>query len=591
MRFLKVPDRKEAALVCKAWYSASLHPLLQKDIIVRCKPPENGSLPPIGLLGRKLTHLEFGNWDSRLITEKTLVSLLNKCPSLEYLDLSDCNSLFLSGQFLSRDADVRTLKETLVHVCVLKLGRLRYLTDVIFERLVSIMENLEEISIASTNMIFGSGLYSVNQNSPAMLHFSTFLKFVSERAKKLKHIDISHTAVSDEALGSLAKISNLALDKITLQGCSAISDKGMKMLVTHQHFLKVLDASGCRELGNSKDFFKTIADNLPYLHSFVMRKCAKIGQCDVASLSDFGSLCTLDMGEVLNLFEQDLIDGLCCQGSHLTSLALPFCPDINDEFIIALCKVNNSLTDLDLSSCLKLTDMSLHAITRNLTLLRSLRLSYCREISDVGLLGYVPKTGAVPRQSFDFDHDGCPCCRERDSKIFSRPTGTVKEQKMCISKAHISTETGEAFYALSNLKSLQVVDLSYCPRITDLGVAEATRFLELRSLSLNGLPKLKDDAVKAVAHHNPSLEEVSLTYNMTITDASVAELMKHCCQLKTLDISQCGALTDNCLKPIAAMGKRLRFLDLSYNNLTLEEVIALEQRLPKTKIVFRPDIF
>ncbi|CAG5120750.1 unnamed protein product, partial [Candidula unifasciata] len=590
MRFLNVPDRKEAALVCKRWYNASLDPVLQRDIIVKCRPPENGMFPSFGLLGRKLTHLEFGNWDSKQITESTLMTFLSRCPSLEYLDLSDCNSLFLSGRFLSKDSDLQMLKETLSGVRVLKLNRLRYMTDMVFERLVSVFQNLEDVSIASTHMIFGSDLYSVNQSSPAMLHFSAFLKFVQENAQNLKHIDISYTSVPNEALGSLAMINNLALEKLSLRGCAEISDKGLKNFVTHQHFLKILDISGCRELGSSKDFFKTLANNLPHLHTLIMRKCARMGQCDITSLADFGSLHTLDMGEVLNLFDIDLIKGLCCQVPHLTRLALPFCPDITDAFVVELCKTNYRLAELDLSSCFKLTDISLHAITKSLTSLQVLRLSYCREISDIGILGYLPEKGVVPRSSFDFDHDGCPCSRERDSKIFRKPTGAIREHKHCISKAHNSLENGEDMFMLSNLKSLQVLDLSYCPRITDTGVTEAVRFPELSSLSLNGLPKMKDRAVVAVARHNPILKEVKLSYNMAITDVAVAELMMRCTRLSTLDVSQCGSLTDKCLQIIAAKGNRLRHLDLSFNNLTLREVLAMELYLPKTKILYRPEI-
>jgi F-box/leucine-rich repeat protein 9 len=34
MRYLSVADRKEAALVNRVWYDASLDPILQKDIVI-----------------------------------------------------------------------------------------------------------------------------------------------------------------------------------------------------------------------------------------------------------------------------------------------------------------------------------------------------------------------------------------------------------------------------------------------------------------------------------------------------------------------------------------------------------------------------
>lgn len=582
-----MPERKEASLVSKSWYNASLHPRLQKDLIVRCKPGEKDSLLQVNLTRRKLTHLEFGEGDGNRISEEALVSLLKECSSLELLDLSGCNSLFISGRLLSKDCDVKILKENLSSVRVLKLGRLRHMTDVTFERLVSLMENLEQISLSAVNMIFGSGLYAINHCSPAMLHFTTFLKFLYGRTDKLKSVDLSYTALNDDALAVLAKINNLALDAISLKGCSEISDKGLKLLVGGQHSLKCLDISECKGIGNDKDLFIILANNLPHLHTLVMRNCPKVGQCDVTALSGIRSLRVLDMGEALRMFDRDLIKGLCCQGQRLTGLYMPACPDVGDEFIIELCKSSTNLLDLDLSSCVRLTDASLHAITRSLTSLQTLRLSRCRELSDIGVLGYIPEKGIVPRFTFDFDHEGCPCSRERDSTVFRKP-GHMKDHRSCLSRAYISLQSGEALYMLSNLKSLHVLDLSFCPRITDVSISEAVRFKELRSLALSGLPKLNDNAVKAIAHHNMSLEEVKITSNTMVSDVGVYELVSHCPQLSNLDLNQCSALTDGCLKAIAGCCKKIHHLDISFNNLSMRAVGELQSQLPKMRVVFKP---
>ncbi|CAG5125019.1 unnamed protein product [Candidula unifasciata] len=586
-KFLSVPERKEASLVSKSWYSASLHPKLQKDLIVRCKPGEKDYLLQLNLFRRKLTHLEFGSGSSQKISEKALVSLLKECTSLELLDLSGCNSLFISGRLLSKDSDVKILRENLSRIRVLKLSHLRHMTDVTFERLVSVMENLEQISLSAVHMIFGNNLYAVNHCSPAMLHFTTFLKFVYGRTDKLKSIDLSYTALNDDALGVLAKISNLSLDVVSLKGCSQMSDKGLKLLVGQQHALKCLDVSECKGIGNDKDLFRILANNLPHLHTLMMRNCAKVGQCDVTALSGIGSLRNLDMGEVLRLFDRDLVKGLCCQGQRLTSLYMPSCPDIGDEFIIELCKSSTNLIDLDLSSCIRLTDASLHAITRNLTSLQTLRLSRCRELSDIGVLGYIPDKGIVPRFTFDFDHEGCPCCRERDSTVFRKP-GNIRDHRSCVARAYISLQNGEPMFMLSNLKSLLVLDLSFCPRITNFGITEAVRFKDLRSLAVSGLPKLNDSAVTAIAQHNPSLEEVRITSNTMVTDVGVYELVSHCLQLNILDLNQCPALTDVCLKIIAASCKKISRLDISFNNLSMKAVGGLQSQLPKTKVVFKP---
>lgn len=586
MQFLPGSDQKQASLVCKNWYSASLHPCLRRDRTVKSKPL-NKDLLPLSEIKSKVTYMEFGDHDGRRISEEAFVSLLRSCPSLEHLNLSGCNSLFLSGRLLSKPSNLKVMRENLSNLRILELGHLRHMTDVTFERLVSVMENIEQISLSSTHMIFGSCLYYANQSSPAMLHFKAFLKFVHERASKLKSIDLSHTAVHDEALESLASISNLALDEISLKGCSEVSDKGLSMLVTHQHSLKVLDISNSSKLGTDAEFFTTMANNLPHLHTLIMRKCAKISQCDVHSLAGFGSLHTLDIGEVLRFHDRDLIFGLCFQGPRLTSLVMTSCPDISDDFIIHLCKSSYNLINLDLSSCTKLTDASVHAITRNLTSLQSLRLSHCREISDMGILGYIPENGIVPRHSFDFDHDACPCTRERDSKIFQKPSGLTKAHKSCMYKPHFNVESGAEMFMLSNLKSLRILDLSFCPRITDVGLGKALRFKELSYLALNGLPRLNDKALMTIAHQNISLETVELAESRNISDTAVSALTYYCTQLSSLNVSKCPALSEKCLKAIEVNCKKLCYLDLSCNNMAESAVEALQSRLPQMNLVFR----
>ncbi|GFS23982.1 F-box/LRR-repeat protein 14-like [Elysia marginata] len=592
--FLSISDRKEAALVCHRWYAASLHPALLRDVIIRCRPPESGSFTPVGFVQRKLTHLALGDWESHMISEETLVSLLSSCHNLLELDISRCNNLFLSGRLLQSDADRDTLRASLSNVRSLKLGCLRHMTDVTFQRLVSVMENLSKISLTSTNFILGNGLYNCNQASPAMFHFSTFNGFLKERSDKIKSVDLSFTSVHDEAVTSLAKVPGLALTEICLQGCVDISDKGLKAVVLNQPSLEILDITGCKELGSTKMFFGTIVNNLPRLHALILRKCVRIGMCDVENLANLPYLATLDLGEVLNLFDTDLTKGLCGKVPRLTSLRLPFCTELRDSFVTRLCETNFNLVHLDLSSCLKLTDTSLHNITRMLTSLRFLSMRYCSDITDLGLLGYVPENGGmVSKHYFEHDHEGCCCNRVRESRIFRKPTGAIKEHKTSMSRAQTCVESGDAeLCMLSDLVSLQHLDLSCCARITDFGVAEAIRFRELRTLNLGGLTKLQDSSLRLVARHNPSLETVSLRACPAISDQAVVDLVENCSRLRHLDLCQCGTLTDLSLMTMEGKGRRLRHLDISFCNLmTLSCVAVLERAIPELKIVFRPHIY
>uniref|UniRef100_A0A2C9JQ68 F-box domain-containing protein n=1 Tax=Biomphalaria glabrata TaxID=6526 RepID=A0A2C9JQ68_BIOGL len=589
MGYLNFNDRKEASLVNKAWYLAYLHPSLQRNVVVKCKPPEKGSLPQ-GLLRRRLTHIDFGEGRSESINEDSLIQILKECPGLMELDLSGCNHLFFSGRFLERESDRHILRKTLLNLKELKLTGLRQMTDMTFLRLVSVCENLERISLASTNIIFGNQLSGLNQISPVIFQFSTFLKFVKDIAGQIKSIDLSYTTVPNDALDALASIKGLVLDEIVLKNCTELSDKGVKFLVTKQHSLKILDISECRELGTTKAFFATLANNLPELHTLLMRKCVKMSQCDISSLADFKSLTTFDLGEVNNLTGNDLVKGLCSKGPKLKSLSLPFCPDIPNDFFIQLSSSNYLLTYLDLSSCHQLSDYALQAILRSMTLLHSLKLPYCREISDFGILGYIPEQGVIPAHTFDFDHVGCPCIRERDSKIFRKPVDIRKEEKACMSIVKKSMESGQPLHMLSNLSKLENLDLSSTIRITHVGLSQAIRFKHLRVLLLNGMARVVDDTLAIIAHHNANLEEVNVR-GSKITDKGASELAMHCPNLTRLDVSQCEGLTNAGLELLATKAKRLRYLDVSYTSVTQEGVKNIESKFLSLKVLSRPYLY
>ena len=79
LRFVHVSDRKEAALVCKKWYEASLDPLLLRDTLVTFHAPVMTE-DIFNRLGKRRTpHLVLDQIDGSFST-KTF--LLNSCQHL-----------------------------------------------------------------------------------------------------------------------------------------------------------------------------------------------------------------------------------------------------------------------------------------------------------------------------------------------------------------------------------------------------------------------------------------------------------------------------------------------------------------------------
>ena len=52
MQYLSVSDRKDAALVCRRWYQASLDPKIQKNLVLSVKSSVTNPRPFTGLRNR-----------------------------------------------------------------------------------------------------------------------------------------------------------------------------------------------------------------------------------------------------------------------------------------------------------------------------------------------------------------------------------------------------------------------------------------------------------------------------------------------------------------------------------------------------------
>lgn len=68
------------------------------------------------------------------------------------------------------------------------------------------------------------------------------------------------------------------------------------------------------------------------------------------------------------------------------------------------------------------------------------------------------------------------------------------------------------------LRGLQVLSLSECRNVTDLGIKKVTELRYLRKLDVLGCIKIEDEGVKAIGANFPYLEELNLGgINVTIT--------------------------------------------------------------------------
>ncbi|XP_072509253.1 F-box and leucine-rich repeat protein 13 isoform X1 [Notamacropus eugenii] len=152
------------------------------------------------------------------------------------------------------------------------------------------------------------------------------IEFITQ-LPKLVSIDLSVTAITDEALTSLS--SHKKLKELAVSECEFITDSGIKEFCQSTPILEHLDVSYCLKLS----------------------------------------------GEILKVLSSKCV--------RLTSLNIAGCPKMNDLDIKILSKKCHYLHFLDVSGCVHLTDRAIEYLLEGCKQLRVLKMRYCRRISKV----------------------------------------------------------------------------------------------------------------------------------------------------------------------------------------------------------------
>ncbi len=615
-QFLNVSDCKEVALVNKMWYEATLDPILFKNTIIQLHATSVSRSTPGSMLGfRRNPHLVLkdvngltsgilAQWSYRHlcehlqslslrgteITEGTFINILSHCANLESLDLSGCNSLFMSGQLLSKEDDLLRLRGILVNVTQLNLGSIRYLSDVTFNRITSICgPALKKLSLSGAKALFHSTSYIVDPHDSlgcsSVLTFNNILHFIAQKASSLTALDFSRTTISDEALEAVTKIDELCLKEIRLAHCEEITDLGIKKLCMKQPLLISLDLAQCVGLTNAT--ITAITTHLQGLRYLSLDKCRQVTDYGVGQLHKLGKLEKLQLASCYTVTSEGLVAGLCAATMvRLTHINLSCCSQVGDIFILQLSVKCRNVTHVDLGSCTGVSDVGLHHISKNLIHLRLLNLSWCKRITDYGLLGLLPD---------DFVHHDeseglCKCTRR--STIEPGNFGKTdilpvpEYQKLSLGDADYRLSKSRHEYMICNLVFLRDLDLRSCHQLTDVGIIRAIKFCELRSLHLPH--NISDESLFALAINLPSLEQLFVPQCKRITDDGVARIARKCRRLTTLNISAIDNITNKALEALMTYATRLKYIDVSLcRNITPQCVDKMECNLNSLQTIHR----
>ncbi|XP_032140107.1 leucine-rich repeat-containing protein 29 isoform X2 [Sapajus apella] len=359
LSFLPLSDQKEASLVSWAWYRAAQNALRERDVRYNI-PVSSASLSTIKSLGFKsiccisLTNLDGSPASHQVLqsvayhlgphlqslslgggspTEAAFVDLILGCPTLRILDLSGCNSLFISGTLLAQPETAHSIRQTLSGLHELNLAGLRDLADLSFNRLSSCAPSLERLSLAYCHLTFepdpARGCISPQDSSPSQFSFRNLLRFVQERAGRLHALDLSGTGLPPEALRALGQVAGLQLQELSLQSCRNLSTEAVATLCLQQPGLTSLDLSGCSELTDGA--LLAVSRGLRHLRHLSLGKLQRLTDVGCTALGGLRELQSLDMAECCLVRGWELARALgSVHGAppQLASLSLAHCSSL-----------------------------------------------------------------------------------------------------------------------------------------------------------------------------------------------------------------------------------------------------------------------
>ncbi|XP_026758991.2 F-box/LRR-repeat protein fbxl-1-like [Galleria mellonella] len=598
-KFLPKSDRISASETCRSWYlAANDHFFMKNKVAVFYKSVLNDEdTSPVNVFENSLvTHQNYifneveissklnAFWDKMGesiksltlrncdICEKVFVYLLQKCTSLEELNIQCCRELFMSGRLLEGKSE-GLLEDNLDNLRILSLSGNQYLTDALFNRFVMATPALEKLNLSACSLQFHLGLVKkfyppgtdiFKNPSESVLTFYFVLQFIISRAENIKCLLFSNTLIDGAALKLLSEIKNLKLESLEVHSCDQLTNTGILALTNHQTSLKELDIGLCTRVTDQSLVY--ICKNLVSLEYLNIQRCRAVTDLGIAELRKLKKLRSLNISQCELITKDGLEKGLCAEENKTIEDLNIHSLNLDQTALIMISEKMPNLRALDISYCFNaVTDTSIQVIFKNQILLHTLKLSHCDKVSDAGLTGM----GKVEAEGDDegpimstYDdassNHKIPLGSRAEEEIV-RDAKRKRDVKLMCEKLTMDTFTG---YSLARMKGLKKLDVSGCNRITDVSLTYAFNFKELVNLNLSRCQQITHVGIEHLVKNCPSIEYFNLTDCYNLKDEAVKEIVKALRRLKQLELRGCNQLTDRTLEPIRSHCEKLKFLDV-----------------------------
>lgn len=275
--------------------------------------------------------------------------------------------------------------------------------------------------------------------------------------------------LTDETIVALSKtFTNLQV--LNISHCNSVTDNGTVYISHKLWHITHLNLAELNSITDTSFFYNPLIDDRP-----------------LSKENFFASLLVLDVTDCHQLTDST-IHGISERCNQLKTLILSGCRRLTSQSIEYLCAneiLHETLTYLDISYCLNFGDEDIELLVNSFLQLQKLNLTGLGKITDKAI------------------------------EVISDKLYTIDSLYL----GHCRLLTDQALFNLSNKSWIELLDLSYCRRITDIGL-------------------------NAIAEAHSGLKILNVAYCAKLTEQCINRLFHKCEHLVSLDVSSCPQISE-----------------------------------------------
>ncbi|KAG8742253.1 SCF ubiquitin ligase complex subunit [Ceratobasidium sp. 414] len=326
--------------------------------------------------------------------------------------------------------------------------------------------------------------------------------------------------ITDTVVSRIAGCTRL--ERLTLVGCSALTDESLETILRGMPHLVALDLTGVSSVSDRS--ITALAHTAPKLQGI------NLGGCKYVTDEGVGQLATH-----CTLLRRVKLAGLI----------------VTNQSVIHLARSCPLLLEMDLNGCIGISNPAIRELW-----------TYSRHIREL-------KLGLIGNSLTD---DAFPAPVDSQATRMTANTPANSEPQLFI-PVETSLQTARSF------EHLRILDLTSCTSLTDTAVEGIISVApKIRNLVLAKCALLTDNAIASVCKLGRYLHYLHLGHVSLITDGAVIQLARTCTRLRYVDLACCTQLTDLSVTELATLVKLRRIGLVRVVNLTDQAVFALSER-------------